>query len=111
MNRRKFLSGSALLTGAFSLNPFDLFGKNSEEKLSFKGKKAKNIIFMISDGMSNGTLSMANLYSKNILGRESNWMHLYLENKVSRALMDTASASSIVTDSAAASSSFGADSV
>lgn len=107
MNRRKFLSGSALLTGAFSLNPFDLFGKNSEEKLSFKGKKAKNIIFMISDGMSNGTLSMANLYSKNILGRESNWMHLYLENRVSRALMDTASASSIVTDSAAASSSFG----
>uniref|UniRef100_A0AAU6WMU6 Alkaline phosphatase n=1 Tax=Chryseobacterium endophyticum TaxID=1854762 RepID=A0AAU6WMU6_9FLAO len=62
---------------------------------------------MISDGMSNGTLSMANLYSKNILGRETNWMNLYLENKASRALMDTASASSIVTDSAAASSSFG----
>jgi len=34
-------------------------------------------------------------------------MNLYSEAKVSRALMDTASASSIVTDSAAASSAFG----
>lgn len=107
MNRRKFLSGSALLTGALTLNPLDLFGKSPQEQLDFKGKKAKNIIFMISDGMSNGTLSMANLYSKNILGRETHWMNLYLENKASRALMDTASANSIVTDSAAASSSFG----
>lgn len=107
MNRRKFLSSSALLTGALTLNPFDLFGRDQEETLSFRGKKAKNIIFMISDGMSNGTLSMANLYSKNILGKETNWMNLYLENKATRALMDTASSSSIVTDSAAAISSFG----
>lgn len=107
MNRRKFLNGSVLLTGAFALNPFDLFGRDQREPLGFRGKKAKNIIFMISDGMSNGTLSIANLYSKNILGRETHWMNLYLEHKASRALMDTASASSIVTDSAAASSSFG----
>lgn len=107
MNRRKFLNASALLTGALAVNPLGLFGKNPETELDFKGRKAKNIIFMISDGMSNGTLSMANLYSKNILGKETNWMNLYLENKASRALMDTASASSIVTDSAAASSSFG----
>lgn len=107
MDRRKFLKGSALLSGALTLNPFDLFANNSDEKLSFKGKKAKNIIFMISDGMSSGTLSMANVYSRNILGKESHWMSLYSENKASRALMDTASLNSVVTDSAAASSSFG----
>ena len=107
MDRRKFLKGSALLSGALTLNPFDLFANNSDEKLSFKGKKAKNIIFMISDGMSSGTLSMANVYSRNICGKESHWMSLYSENKVSRALMDTASLNSVVTDSAAASSSFG----
>lgn len=107
MDRRKFLKGSVLLSGALTLNPLSLFAKNTEEQISFKGKKAKNIIFMISDGMSNGTLSMANLYSKNILGKETHWMNLYIENIASRALMDTASASSIVTDSAAASSSFG----
>ncbi|UWX61808.1 alkaline phosphatase [Chryseobacterium oranimense] len=106
MNRRKFLKGSALLSGLFTLNPVDFFA-NGVKEIPDPKKKAKNIIFMISDGMSSGTLAMANLYSQNILGKNGNWMGLYLENKVSRALMDTASASSIVTDSAAASSSFG----
>lgn len=107
MDRRKFLKGTTLLSGALALNPFDLLlAKDTDFSLS-KGKIAKNIIFMVSDGMSSGTLAMANLYSNRILGRNGNWMNLYLENKVSRALMDTASASSIVTDSAAASSSFG----
>lgn len=107
MDRRHFLKGSILLSGALSLSPLDIFARRSESDLTFKGKKAKNIIFMISDGMSSGTLSMANIYSKNILGKEGTWMDLYLQNKVSRALMDTASASSIITDSAAASSAFG----
>lgn len=62
---------------------------------------------MVSDGMSLGTLSMADLYSRNILGKGSHWLNLYHEKKVTRTLMDTASASSIVTDSAAASSAFG----
>ncbi|SHH22347.1 alkaline phosphatase [Chryseobacterium oranimense] len=106
MNRRKFLKGSALLSGLFTLNPVDFFA-NGVKEIPDPKNKAKNIIFMISDGMSSGTLAMANLYSQNILGKNGNWMSLYLENKVSRALMDTASASSIVTDSAAASSSFG----
>ncbi|SFN94777.1 alkaline phosphatase [Chryseobacterium oleae] len=106
MDRRKFLKGSALLSGLLTLNPVDFFANNLEDIPAPK-KKAKNIIFMVSDGMSSGTLAMANLYSQNILGKNGNWMNLYQENKVSRALMDTASASSIVTDSAAASSSFG----
>lgn len=106
MDRRKFLKGSALLSGLLTLNPADFFASNGKNIPDPK-KKAKNIIFMISDGMSSGTLAMANLYSQNILGKNGNWMNLYQEHKVSRALMDTASASSIVTDSAAASSSFG----
>ncbi|AZA50124.1 alkaline phosphatase [Chryseobacterium carnipullorum] len=106
MDRRKFLKGSALLSGLLTLNPVDFFASNGKNIPDPK-KKAKNIIFMISDGMSSGTLAMANLYSQNILGKNGNWMNLYQEHKVSRALMDTASSSSIVTDSAAASSSFG----
>ncbi|WP_223607830.1 alkaline phosphatase [Chryseobacterium sp. OSA05B] len=106
MDRRKFLKGSALLSGLLTLNPVDFFANNGKN-IPDSGKKAKNIIFMVSDGMSSGTLAMANLYSQNILGKNGNWMNLYHENKVSRALMDTASASSVVTDSAAASSSFG----
>ena len=106
MNRRKFLKGSTVITGLFALNP-SVIVSNNLETMSEKNKKAKNIIFLISDGMSSGTLQMANLYARNILGKNGNWMNLYAENKVSRALMDTASASSAVTDSAAASSSFG----
>nr|WP_315028672.1 alkaline phosphatase [uncultured Chryseobacterium sp.] len=106
MDRRKFLKGSALLSGMLTVSPFELL--SSKNKINHNGiVGAKNIIFMVSDGMSLGTLSMADLYSRNILGKGSNWMNLYHEKKVSRALMDTASASSIVTDSAAASSAFG----
>ncbi|AZA98726.1 alkaline phosphatase [Chryseobacterium joostei] len=106
MDRRKFLKGSVLLSGLLSLSPLELWSlqKGIEQP---KIGKAKNIIFMVSDGMSLGTLSMADLYSRNILGKGSHWLNLYHEKKVSRALMDTASASSIVTDSAAASSAFG----
>ena len=106
MDRRKFLKGSALLSGALTLSPFELFSSKNKVNPDRLGK-AKNIIFMVSDGMSLGTLSMADMYSRNILGKGSNWMNLYHDKKVSRALMDTASASSIVTDSAAASSAFG----
>ncbi len=106
MDRRKFLKGSALLTGLLSLSPSELWS-SSKNTAHPKAGKAKNIIFMISDGMSLGTLSMADLYSRNILGKESQWLSLYREKKVSHALMDTASANSIVTDSAAASSAFG----
>ncbi|MDQ1161369.1 alkaline phosphatase [Chryseobacterium sp. SORGH_AS 447] len=106
MDRRTFLKGSTLLTGALAVSPADLFAGNPV-MVSSDPKKAKNIIFMVSDGMSLGTLTMADLYSRNILGTTSHWMDLYHTGQVSRALMDTASASSIVTDSAAASSAFG----
>ncbi|AZB11319.1 alkaline phosphatase [Chryseobacterium sp. G0162] len=106
MDRRKFLKGSVLLSGLLSLSPSELWSSKKNIALPETGK-AKNIIFLISDGMSLGTLSMADLYSRNILGKESHWLSLYHQKKVSRALMDTASASSVVTDSAAASSAFG----
>jgi alkaline phosphatase len=57
--------------------------------------------------MSIGTLNMADLYLSRKTGKGSNWLQLYKDNRVSRALMDMASANSIVSDSAAASSSWG----
>lgn len=72
----------------------------------FRGK-AKNIIFLVSDGMSIGTPTMTDLLMQRKLGKESKWMNLYRENKVHHAFMDTASADSLVTDSAAAASAWG----
>lgn len=106
MDRRKFFKyGSLATAGMTMLSPIEIFGK--EVDFTSKGGTAKNIIMLISDGMSNGTLNMADLYLNRKTGKGSNWIQLYKDNRVSRALMDTASASSIVTDSAAASSAFG----
>ncbi|QIL42217.1 alkaline phosphatase [Pedobacter sp. HDW13] len=103
MNRRSLLKGG-LLAG-FGL---PLIGLKDVIAAPVGGsKKAKNIIMMVSDGMSTGTLNMADLYANRTFGRSSKWLGLYRDNKAVRALMDTASASSMVTDSAAASSSWG----
>jgi len=68
---------------------------------------AKNIIFLVTDGMSDGTLTMADLARRRWEGRPSNWIRLYEEERVQRGLMDMAAANSIVTGSAAAASSWG----
>jgi alkaline phosphatase len=68
---------------------------------------AKNIIFLVSDGMSVGTLTMADQLCYMRDGRGSNWMNLYREGVATRGLMDMSSLNSIITDSAAASSSWG----
>lgn len=108
MNRRKFFkAGSLAGVGAALLNPLQGFANTFENEITLKNKKAQNIIVLVSDGMSSGTLNMANIYSERILGRTTNWIQSYKDNIVSRGLMDMASASSIVTDSAAASSSWG----
>ena len=41
MDRRKFLRGSALLSGALALNPLDLLGNSHSENFTLKVKKAK----------------------------------------------------------------------
>ncbi|UOB18630.1 alkaline phosphatase [Abyssalbus ytuae] len=108
MNRRKFFKNGSLLTlGTTLLHPFSSIANNIPYDKSKKNKRAKNIIMIVSDGMSIGTLTMADLYLSRKTGKCSNWLQLYKDNKVNRALMDMASASSIVTDSAAASSSWG----
>ena len=108
MNRRKFFRNGTLFTlGTALINPFESAANTVTPDLIGKNKKAKNIILLVSDGMSSGTLNMADLYLNRKTGIGSQWLQLYKENRVSRALMDTASASSIVTDSAAASSSWG----
>lgn len=108
MNRRKFFKNGSLLTlGTSLLHPFSGMANHIPYEVGNRNKKAKNIIMVVSDGMSIGTLNMTDLYLSRKTGKCSNWLQLYKDNKVNRALMDMASANSIVTDSAAASSSWG----
>lgn len=107
MNRRKFFRNTTLgALGTTLLTPFNRM-EAAETANSLKNKKAKNIIFLVSDGMSIGTLNMTDLLLTRKNGSGSHWLELYRNSKITRALMDTSSASSIVTDSAAASSSWG----
>ena len=104
MNRRDFFSNSsaALLTSPL------IFGNQNHDKPLRKGKQqAKNIIFMVSDGMSTGTLNMADMLLRRKEGRESSWIKMYQEQLGRRAFMETSSANALVTDSAAGSSAWG----
>lgn len=106
MKRRDFLGYGALATiGGALLSPGQIVNGQSFIKPG-KGR-VKNIIFLVSDGMSHGTLNMADLLLQRKEGRGSRWIQLYREGKGTRAYMDTASADSLVTDSAAGSSAWG----
>jgi len=103
MNRRDFFKKGTVAGLGAVIWPGILPGSSSFEIK----ETAKNIIFLVSDGMSAGTLQMADLLRRRKDGRSSNWIQLYKDRKVSRALMDMSSLNSSVPDSAAASSSWG----
>jgi alkaline phosphatase len=101
MHRRNFLKAGLAGGLLASIAPARL-----SATVAGSAGSAKNIIFVVSDGMSQGALSMADLYLRHTTGTPSRWMNLYSRPDARRALMETASASSPVTDSAAASSAW-----
>jgi alkaline phosphatase len=70
-------------------------------------KKVRGVVFMVSDGMSPGVLTLAEAYSQLTRKKGTRWWTLLNDRKAARGLMDTASANSMVTDSAAASTAWG----
>jgi alkaline phosphatase len=83
-----------------------LFG--SCEKNPQRGtRNVKGIVFMVADGMSHGVLTMAENFSRIVHGKGTRWWELINDPKSTRGLMETSSANSYVTDSAAASSAWG----
>jgi alkaline phosphatase len=107
MKRRDVLKNSALGTLGLGLLQSCGTANSLFETSQDLNRKAKNIIFMVSDGMSQGTFTMADLLSKRQFGKQSAWLNLNLDPRAKRALMDTASANSLVTDSAAGGSAWG----
>lgn len=67
---------------------------------------ARNLVLMCSDGMSHGTLTLADTAIMRTAGERSAWVRLWSRRGVRRALQDTAAANSLVTDSAAAASAW-----
>lgn len=69
--------------------------------------KVRGVVFLVSDGMSPGVLTMAQSLSLLARKRSTAWWGLINDRSASRGVMDNASANSMVTDSAAAASAWG----
>jgi alkaline phosphatase len=106
ISRRQFLKTSAL--SSLGLGGLMLGGcKTGDQDFADRGA-AKNVIFMVSDGMSAGTFNMADLIKKRQFGNASHWLDIYdSDRNFHRGIMDMASLNSPVTGSAAAASSWG----
>lgn len=105
-SRREFLKTGAL--SSLALGSGILSSSASGRDISSKIGDAKNVIFLVSDGMSTGTLALADLVKHAQFGEKTHWIQLYeSDREYHRGLMDMASLNSNVTDSAAAASSWG----
>lgn len=105
-SRREFLKTGVFSSAALGSGLLGGRVQKSLKKSAFGD--AKNVIFLVSDGMSSGTLALADLVKFSETGEKTHWIQLYESDKdYHRGLMDMASLDSIVTDSAAAGSSWG----
>lgn len=103
-SRRHLLQGS-LAGGATGLLTGLVQGQEGADVKPSR-KKPRGVIFCVSDGMSQGVLSMTEAFSNQVRGKGTKWWELLAGGKAVLGLMDTASSSSMVTDSAAASSAW-----
>lgn len=118
LSRRGFLgvgaAGALAATGAgaWAQTPLDvrLDGDGVRGGPRAKGA-ARNIVFLISDGMSAGTLTLADMLIRDRTGKPSRWIEWIrsagdASSGVRRAMLATECADSLVTDSAAASTAW-----
>lgn len=117
LSRRFFMSSSAFAAGTAALSLVST-SQSSAARADSDGLLAKpdliddgfgrvrRVIFAVSDGMSMGTMTLGDLYSQTVLGRESFWPRLMMQPGVRSGLCTTHSADSLVTDSAAASTTW-----
>lgn len=101
-SRRRFIKGAGL---AGLTTP--LLAQQGLVSRNGSTTQAKNLIFLVVDGMCNGTLGLAHHWHHRNRGKALNWMQLYQRPDLCRGTQDTASLSSPVTDSAAAASAWG----
>ncbi len=99
LDRREFLGLTAGL--AATLGAPGLVRSARAQSTAGKGK-AHNLIFCVSDGMSSGTLTMADMLIRRKSGKPSRWLQLQAQDGTRRAMLNTSAADSLVTDSAAA---------
>jgi len=111
VGRRAFLKRTALSSAALSMGLWSGDGAPASAaprpRADVQGD-ARNIIFLVVDGMSQGTLTMTDQLLQRHHDRTSHWVDLYREDAYDTAsFMDMTPLNSLVTGSAAAASSWG----
>ncbi len=105
-SRRDFLKAATITSTLFGGSTAPLLARETRRSADNRGLP-KKVIFMVSDGMNHGALSLAQHCRSVFEGKQTHWTALYREKPVVRALVETFSANSVVTDSAAAASAWG----
>lgn len=105
LTRRRFFTRSGSLAAGVAAAPALLAG--GARAADRPGQQPGRIIMVVSDGMSLGTLSLADQFAAATRGRALEWANLWRDSHVTTALMNMRSLNSLVTDSAAAASSWG----
>ncbi len=108
-SRRDFLTAglAGAAAGAFGLGPAARAQKRAPGVGASRGAVAKNLIFLVSDGMSVGTLTLTDILLRQRLNRRPWWIELMNRDDARTTLMETAPTDGLVTDSAAAASAWG----
>lgn len=109
-NRRGFLRGAGLaVAGAGLASP-----ARPRAAAARAGAAApdapRRIIHLVADGTSSGTLTVGDYYSRLVRGRGLRWLELWQDPRACSSLVNMRSLNSVVTDSAAAASSWGSGS-
>jgi len=102
LSRRSLLHAATASLGA-SLLGSGAFARG----ISRRRKDVKNIIFCVADGMAMSAVTSSDQYQELTEGKSSYWSTLLDRKDVVNGLQDCRSLSSIVTDSSAASSTWG----
>jgi alkaline phosphatase len=107
ISRRQFMGRSGAVAATALAAPHIA---RSADQPPRPGQKPRHIIMLVADGMSQGTLTCADLLSQITRKRGTEWMKLYNHPAAFTGLMNMRSLDSLVTDSSAASSSWGSGS-
>ena len=100
LSRRTFLQASGLaVAAAAAASPAAHAG--TARCATARREAPRNVIFMVSDGMSAGTLTLGSLVLREMHGERSAWLDLLATPGARRSLASTHSADCWVTDSAA----------
>ena len=107
-SRRRFFRQTSFV--AATALGFPGLGRSAERSAVQAGARPRHIIHMVADGMSMGTLTLSDHFSWLLRERGLRWMELCQRPETVFAWVNMRSLNSLVTDSSAASSSWGSGS-